>query len=138
MTSSDADHFLIESTLNNATHWVWRPRNVEVTSATLANIANVFPIEQLMASPKVPHAFQLESNVFRYCVKSLDMSPAKIFMLILSVSVNCYVNLDSWPQVSRRWRITLDEVALSIFPKKPMWHVVSNMVIAAGMGRRLV
>ena len=61
MTSSDADHFLIESTLNNATHWVWRPRNVEVTSAALSNIANVFPIEQLMASPKVPHAFQLES-----------------------------------------------------------------------------
>jgi len=41
-------------------------------------------------------------------------------------------------KVARRWRITLDEVSLSIFPKKPLWHVGSDMVIAAGMGRRIV
>ena len=60
MTSSDADHFLMESTLNNQTHWVWRPRTVDITSGNFSNIANVFPIEHLLASRKVPHAFQSE------------------------------------------------------------------------------
>ena len=69
MTSSDADHFLIESTLNNSSHWVWRPRAADISKANLSNIANVFPIEQLLASRKVPHAFRSESN-FMFHVQS--------------------------------------------------------------------
>ena len=60
MTSTEPDHFLMECTLTNATHWVWRPRPVDIGSNTVnaSNVANCFPIEQLLASPKVPHAFR--------------------------------------------------------------------------------
>lgn len=53
MTSNEADHFMMECTLQNSTHWVWKPRNVDIAKATLSNVANIFPIAQLEESPKV-------------------------------------------------------------------------------------
>ena len=73
MTSSDADHFLIECTLTDSTHWVWRPRKVDVKDANLSNIANVFPIEQLMSSRKVPHAVRSKFNFIIFSLSVLKV-----------------------------------------------------------------
>ena len=58
MDSTAEDHFMIECTLNNSTHWVWKPRAVPIQKATAANIANLFPIDQLLeskkAGPRIP------------------------------------------------------------------------------------
>ena len=48
MNTADDDHFILECTLNTNTHWVWKPRAVDIAKATFANVANVFPIEQLL------------------------------------------------------------------------------------------